>query len=51
MHLNDAGQMVNEWFYRCAEHFSDIECLEMIIMPNHFHCIWRIVGATDVSAQ
>ena len=45
IHLNDAGQMVKDWFYRCAEHFSNIECLEMIIMPNHFHCIWHIVGA------
>ena len=45
MHLNDAGKMVQEWFYRCEEHFPDIKCLEMVIMPNHFHCIWQIVGA------
>ena len=45
MHLNDAGRMVKEWYYRCAEHFPDIECMEMVIMPNHFHCIWRNVGA------
>ena len=45
MRLNDAGKMVQEWFYRCEEHFPDIKCLEMVIMPNHFHCIWQIVGA------
>ena len=45
MHLNDAGKMVEEWFYRCEEHFHDIKCLEMVIMPNHFHCIWQTVGA------
>ena len=45
MHFNDAGLMIQEWFYRCEEHFPDIKCLEMVIMPNHFHCIWQIVGA------
>jgi REP element-mobilizing transposase RayT len=45
MHLNDAGLMIQEWFYRCEEHFPDIKCLEKVIMPNHFHCIWQIVGA------
>ena len=44
MHLNEAGRMVEEWYYRCAEHFPDIECLEMVIMPNHFHCIWHNTG-------
>ncbi|MBQ2127100.1 MAG: transposase [Bacteroidaceae bacterium] len=45
MHLNEAGQMVQLWFSRCEEHFQDIKCLEMVVMPNHFHCIWQIVGA------
>ena len=45
MRLNDAGRMVEQWYYRCSEHFCDIECLEMIVMPNHFHCIWHNVGA------
>ena len=44
MHLNDAGRMVEEWYYRCAEHFPDIECMELVIMPNHFHCIWHNTG-------
>ena len=45
MHLNEAGQMVQQWFLRCEEHFPDIKCWEMVVMPNHFHCIWQIVGA------
>lgn len=44
MHLNDAGRMVEKWYYQCAEHFPDIECMDMVIMPNHFHCIWRNMG-------
>ena len=44
MHLNDAGRMVEEWYHHCAEHFPDIECMEMVVMPNHFHCIWRNTG-------
>ena len=45
MLLNNAGKMVQEWFYRCEEHFPEIRCQEMVVMPNHFHCIWQIVGA------
>ena len=45
MHVNDAGRMIEKWYHRCAEHFPDIECHEMVVMPNHFHCIWRNVGA------
>lgn len=45
MELNDAGRMVEKWYKECENHFNDIKCLEMIIMPNHFHCIWYNVGA------
>ena len=45
MHLSDAGQMVQEWYYRSEEHFLNIKCLEMIIMPNHFHCVWKLEEA------
>ena len=45
VYLNDAGKMIQEWYYRCEEHFPDIKCMEMAIMPNHFHCVWQIVGA------
>ncbi|MBR3896364.1 MAG: transposase [Bacteroidaceae bacterium] len=45
MLLNDAGRMVERWYAETECAFPNINCLEMIIMPNHFHCIWRIVGA------
>lgn len=45
MMLNDAGRMVERWYAKTEENFPDIVCHEMIVMPNHFHCIWQNVGA------
>ncbi|MBP1618882.1 MAG: hypothetical protein H6Q14_2709 [Bacteroidetes bacterium] len=45
MILNDAGMMIEKWYYELENKFSDIRCHEMIIMPNHFHCIVENVGA------
>lgn len=46
MILNDAGRMVEKWYHKTQEKFPDIVCHEMIIMPNHFHCIWENVGSS-----
>jgi putative transposase len=50
MTLNKAGQMVEKWYGKLPGKFPDIQILEMIVMPNHFHCIienvGQIVGAT-----
>ncbi|MFZ9981021.1 MAG: transposase [Cyclobacteriaceae bacterium] len=43
--FNDAGMMVEKWYYELENKFPDIKCHEMIVMPNHFHCIIEIVGA------
>lgn len=44
--LNDAGLMVKtQWIALCMR-FSNIELHEYIVMPNHFHAILEIVGAT-----
>ena len=40
--LNDAGKMVERWYNEVCRKFPVIECGEMIVMPNHFHCIWQI---------
>ena len=45
MVLNDAGLMVEKWYYELENKFTDMKCREMIIMPNHFHCIVENVGA------
>ena len=50
MVLNDAGRMVEKWYNKTQDKFPDIVCHEMIIMPNHFHCIWENVGLHGASA-
>ena len=50
MVLNDAGRMVEKWYNKTHDKFPDIVCHEMVIMPNHFHCIWENVGLHGVSA-
>ena len=44
MVLNDAGRMVEKWYHEIHNKFPDIVCHEMVVMPNHFHCIWENVG-------
>ena len=43
--LNDAGKMVEKWWYELNTKFLNIETDAHIIMPNHFHGIIIIVGA------
>lgn len=49
MILNDAGKMITKWYDELENKFSDIRCHEMIVMPNHFHCIIENVGTTDAA--
>jgi len=51
MILNDVGRIVkNEWL-KLSQRFPNIELHEYVVMPNHFHAIIEIVGATLVVAQ
>lgn len=43
MILNDAGKMIGKWYAELENKFPNIRCHEMVIMPNHFHCILEIV--------
>jgi putative transposase len=45
MVLNDAGKMVEKWWYELNTKFPNIEPDAHITMPNHFHGIIIIVGA------
>jgi len=45
MILNDAGGMVEKWFYKTDVNYPNIRCLDFVIMPNHIHCVWEI---TDI---
>ena len=51
MILNDAGEMVYDEWNKLPERFPNIQLHEYIVMPNHFHAILEIVGATLVVAQ
>jgi putative transposase len=39
MVLNDAGKMVERWYAELENKYPDKRCHEMVVMPNHFHCI------------
>ncbi len=43
MHLNDAGKMIEKWYFKLEEKYPDIKCNEHMVMPNHFHCIIHIL--------
>lgn len=42
MHLNDAGKMVEKWYFELENKFRNLICHEYVVMPNHFHCIVEI---------
>lgn len=39
MVLNDAGRMIEKWYYELENKYPDKRCHEMVVMPNHFHCV------------
>jgi putative transposase len=45
MILNDAGRMVERWWWQLNDKFPTIVTDAYIVMPNHFHGIIVIVGA------
>jgi len=51
MILNNAGRMVESEWLKLPQRFKNIALHEFVVMPNHFHAILEIVGATLVVAQ
>ena len=51
MILNDSGKMVEHEWLKLPQRFTNIKLHEFVVMPNHFHSIMEIVGATLVVAQ
>ncbi len=49
MLLNDAGLMIEKWYFELENKFDNIKCHEMVVMPNHFHCIIEITVGADLS--
>jgi putative transposase len=37
MRLNDAGQMIEQWWFELNRKFPTVESDEFVVMPNHFH--------------
>ena len=44
MILNNVGEMIVKWYNELENKYSKIRCHEMVVMPNHFHCIIEITG-------
>lgn len=45
MILNDAGIMIEKWYFELENKFNVIKCHEMQVMPNHIHFIVENIGA------
>jgi putative transposase len=39
MRLNDAGRMIEQWWFELNRKFPTVETDEFVVMPNHFHGI------------
>ncbi len=46
--LNDAGKMVERWYFEMQNKYPNIRCHEMVVMPNHFHCIIEITADANL---
>jgi putative transposase len=52
MYHNEPGKMIERWYKELENKFPDVRCLEMVVMPNHFHCIiHKINVGADVGAD
>lgn len=48
--LNDAGIMIEKWYFELENKFPDIRCGTHIVMPNHFHCIIQNIDRPWISS-
>ena len=44
MIMNDAARAFEKSYLELPETFRDVECLDYVFMPNHFHCIFGLLG-------
>jgi len=51
MVLNDAGKMVETWYDELENKYPNLKCHEMVVMPNHFHCIVEIIRGAHGPTQ
>ncbi len=43
MQLNDAGLIIEKWYLKIPEKFTNLAIHDYVIMPNHFHCVLEIM--------
>lgn len=48
LELNDGGKMVERWYFEMRNKYPNICCHEMVVMPNHFHCIIEITDGNAI---
>jgi REP element-mobilizing transposase RayT len=48
MRLNDAGRMIEQWWFELNGKFPTAETDEFVVMPNHFHGIVVIPVGADL---
>jgi len=48
MRLNDAGRMIEQWWFELNRKFPTVETDEFVVMPNHFHGIVIIPVGADL---
>jgi REP element-mobilizing transposase RayT len=48
MRLNDAGRMIEQWWFELHRKFPTVEADEFVVMPNHFHGIVVIPVGADL---
>jgi REP element-mobilizing transposase RayT len=49
MVLNEAGCMVERWYWEIERKFPDKRCHQMVVMPNHVHCIIENLRQEEVA--
>ncbi|MCF0058845.1 transposase [Dyadobacter sp. CY356] len=49
--LNEAGKLIEQEWMNLSDRFLNIRLHDFVIMPNHFHAILELVGATLVVAR
>jgi len=47
MLLNDTGRMVEKWYFELENKYPDKKCHDMVVMPNHFHCVVENINIRD----
>jgi len=51
MILNDAGKMIEKWYFEMENKYPNTKCREYVVMPNHIHFIIEILDDGDIDVH